>query len=157
MKGLYLYFTTSFLFKDACTSISRWLLLPRNKRLSSEGFVCSGHLPIRRYRTTSGLCRILYQVLEFISCVAPDRLLAFFLDRFGYLGEPSGWNIGSPPLKVTLANSSANYFSTISSAFTFFPLLISHDSGLWQPGHLFGHPPHRWRSGIPDRLRWYLR
>ena len=33
------------------------------------------------------MCRVLYQVLEFISRVAPDRLLAFFLDRLGYLGE----------------------------------------------------------------------
>ena len=54
--------------------------------------------------------------------------------------KPSGWNMGSPPLKVTLANSSASTFSTISSVLTFFPLWMSHDSGLWQPGHLFGQP-----------------
>ena len=30
--------------------------------------------------------------------------------------------------------------AAISSVLTFFPLWMSHDSGLWQPGHLFGQP-----------------
>lgn len=56
------------------------------------------------------LARVFEQLFEGISGVTPDVLVAFSLMARASSAKPSGWNMGSPPLKVTSAKGSSSTF-----------------------------------------------
>ena len=54
--------------------------------------------------------------------------------------NPSAWNIGSPPEKVTLAKGSLMISFMMSAVDVMVPFLMSHDCGLWHSGQWLGQP-----------------
>lgn len=86
------------------------------------------------------LARVFEQLFEGISGVAPDVLVAFFLDGTGQLGEALRLEHGVASAEGDVGKGIVEHFSRISSVDMRRPWRMSHDSGLWQPGHALGHP-----------------
>lgn len=86
-KRIVLVFTISFYLKKLVRQLTVGCCFPGIKGSHPEGFVCSGHLPIRRYRIIRRLVPgSLSGPRIYIPCSTRSSF-GFFLDRLGYLGE----------------------------------------------------------------------